>query len=93
MFRIWIERIAQEYGYDNGNGVIISYIDRRSPAEKAGLELGDIIIKIGNHPILNAKDVVEAIFEEDYRVGDSMPVEVWREGKVFKTELDLIKIK
>jgi serine protease Do len=87
------ERIADAYGYDGVNGVIISYIDRRSPAEKAGLELGDILMVIGKHEIMSTEDVSEAIFEEDYRVGDKMPVKFWREGKVILTKLELVKLK
>ncbi len=85
--------IARKLGYDGINGVVISYIDRHSPAEKAGLELGDILIKIGDHPIAISKDVTEAIFEEDYRVGDTMPVKVWHNGKIIDTKLNLIKIR
>jgi len=84
--------IAKELRYDSDSGVVVSYIDRKSPAENAGLELGDILIQIGNHPIKNAEEVNEAIFEEDYRVGDKMPVRVWREGRIIETRLKLRKI-
>jgi serine protease Do len=87
------ESIINKLGYRGSSGVIISYIDRKSPAERAGLELGDIILKIGNHPVAIADNVTEAIFEEDYRVGDKMPVEVWRDGKQIRTELTLEKMK
>jgi serine protease Do len=86
------QAIAKELKYDGDVGVVISYIDRRSPAEDAGLELGDILIQIGDHPIKTAKEVTEAIFEEDYRVGDKMPVKIWREGKIIRRELYLRKI-
>jgi serine protease Do len=87
------ERLAKELDYDGVSGVIVSYIDRQSPAEKAGLHLGDIILKIGNQPIAISKDISEAIFDEDYRVGDKMPVQVWREGKIMTCTLTLEKLK
>jgi len=86
------ESIAAKLGYTGTSGVIITDIDRQSPAEKAGLELGDIILKIGSQQIQVTSDVTEAIFEEDYRVGDKMPVEIWRDGKIYKTELNLDKL-
>jgi serine protease Do len=86
------ESIAAKLGYRGTSGVIITDIDRNSPAEKAGLELGDIILKIGKQQIQVTNDVTEAIFEEDYRVGDKMTVEIWRDGKIYKTELNLVKL-
>jgi serine protease Do len=86
------ESIAAKLGYTGTSGVIITDIDRNSPAEKAGLELGDIILKIGKQQIQVTNDVTEAIFEEDYRVGDKMTVEIWRDGKIYKTELNLVKL-
>jgi serine protease Do len=85
--------IARKMGYDGTNGVVVTYIDRRSPAEKAGMNLGDIIIKIGNTPIALDKHVTEAIYEEDLRVGDKLAFQVWRDGKIVNLILDLESIK
>jgi serine protease Do len=80
---------AKKMGYRQTGGVIISSIDRKSPAEKAGLKLGDIIVQIGGTKISNDKNVMEAIFEEDLRVGDKMSVKVWRDGVVLDKRLFL----
>jgi serine protease Do len=85
--------IAHKMGYDGTNGVIVTYIDRRSPAEKAGMKLGDIITKIENTPIALAKHVTEAIYEEDIRVGDDLSVQVWRDGAILNLKLNLESIK
>ena len=78
--------IARKMGYESTNGVVVTYIDKRSPAEKAGMELGDIIIKVGNTPVSLKKHVTEAIYDEDLRVGDNLKIKVWRNG----TKIDLI---
>lgn len=85
--------IARKMGYNEASGVVITYIDRNSPAEKAGLNLGDIIFKIGNTPIFTDKNVTEAIFEEDLRVGDVLNLEIWRDGNNIKKQLDLESIR
>jgi len=85
--------IARKMGYDGTNGVIVTYIDRRSPAEKSGMKLGDIITRIGNTSIALDKHVTEAIYEEDLRVGDDLDVEVWRDGDRYKLNLNLESIK
>jgi serine protease Do len=85
--------IARKMGYNETDGVVVTYIDRRSPAEKAGMKLGDIITKIGKNPIALDKHVTEAIYKEDLRVGDSLDFQVWRDGEVVVLRLLLESIK
>jgi serine protease Do len=85
--------VADKMGYEGTNGVIVTYIDRSSPAEKAGMKLGDIITQIGNTPIEIDKNVTEAIFEEDLRVGDHLNFLVWRDGKKLNLNFLLESIK
>ncbi len=85
--------IARKMGYDGTDGVVVTYIDRRSPAEKAGMNLGDIIIKLGNTTIALDKHVTEAIYEEDLRVGDTIDIQVWRDGKIVNLNLNLESIR
>jgi serine protease Do len=85
--------IAQKMGYDGINGVIVTYIDRRSPAEKSGMKLGDIIVKVGDRTIARETQVSDAIFEEDLRVGDQLKMQVWRDGKLIDLVLNLESIK
>jgi len=85
--------IARKIGYDGREGVIVTSIDRRSPAEKSGMKLGDIIIKIGNTPISIEKHVKDAIYEEDLRVGDNLSMQVWRDGDLVSLKLYLESMK
>jgi serine protease Do len=85
--------IARKMGYDKDEGVIVTYIDRRSPAEKSGMKLGDIITKVGNRPISVESHVTDAIYEDDLRVGDNLKIQVWRDGKILNLKLKLESIK
>jgi serine protease Do len=85
--------IAQKMGYNESNGVIVTYIDSRSPAEKAGMKLGDIITKVGNKSISLDSQVSNAIFEEDLRVGDELQIQVWRDDNLHNLKLYLESIK
>lgn len=85
--------IARKMGYDERVGVIVTYIDRGSPAEKAGMHLGDIITKVGSKSISQETHVTDAIFEEDLRVGDQLVIQVWRDGKLINLKLNLESIK
>jgi len=85
--------IARKMNYDEDEGVIVTYIDRRSPAEKAGMELGDIITKVGSQSVANQSQVTDAIFDADLRVGDQLMMQVWREGRLIDLKLKLESIK
>ncbi|MGI4852274.1 MAG: Do family serine endopeptidase [Janthinobacterium lividum] len=45
--------IAQAVGLDHPHAIIVTKIYKNTPAERAGLREGDIILKIDGHPIVN----------------------------------------
>lgn len=53
--------LAEAFGLEKQQGAIISRIIKNSPAEKAGLKAGDIILSIENKPIKNASDLKNQI--------------------------------
>lgn len=58
-----------------------------SPADKAGLRVGDFLIKVGNQSIARRLDFERALLHQ--RVGEKVAVEVRRENKVHKLTLVL----
>jgi serine protease Do len=85
--------IAKKMGFNSTDGVLVHYIDRGSPAEKAGMKLGDIITEISGVKITSDKDVFEIIYGSDLRVGDQLPFTVWRDGEQIKLNLVLVSLK
>ena len=58
-----------------------------SPAAKAGLKAGDVLIQFGDKPIKNLYDFTDALRRS--RVGDVVPVTVLRDGKELKVDVKL----
>jgi regulator of sigma E protease len=56
----------------------ISSVSPGSPAEKAGLRPGDVVLAISGKRVFTAEDFVQAIRS---RPGQAMPIEIEREGK------------
>ena len=83
--------IARSLGYPSINGVYVRRLDRHSPAEKAGVKLGDIIMEINGQAISSYKDAETVILSLDLRVGDKIQVKIWRNGKVKKLNIVLEK--
>jgi len=61
------------------NGVKFSDVRPGSPAAKAGLQAGDILVQFGDKPIHNLYDFTDALRRS--KVGDVVDVKVMRDGK------------
>jgi serine protease Do len=87
MRRIWIGLLVQEItpllaqglGLERSDGVIISRVDEGSPAERSGLQRGDVIVAVNGARVRNYESARRAIFGS--RVGDILEFEVIREGE------------
>ncbi len=79
---------------DNGQketGVIVLDFVKDAGAKAAGLEKGDLIQKIDNQPVLNSKDIGNAL--KGKKEGDVVKVTYIRDGKEKSTSISLSKIK
>ncbi len=70
-----------------GPGVKIGGISPESPAEKAGLQIGDIIIRLGENTITNLKNYTAVL--KSFSPGDKAELVFIRNGKEKKTEIIL----
>jgi S1-C subfamily serine protease len=61
-----------------GKGAMVVEVTAHGPAANAGLQAGDLITKIGSHPVEVPDDVRAAVAEQ--RIGSSASVEYTREG-------------
>ena len=61
------------------NGVKFSDVRPNSPAAKAGLKAGDILVQFGDKPIKNLYDFTDALRRS--KVGDVVDVKVLRDGQ------------
>lgn len=83
------ENFAKTYNLFANRGVIINQLTKNSPAEKAGLAVGDIIVSLGGYKISNYESFLSYIFE--YRTGDTVEVKFIRGEKEMTKKLKLEK--
>jgi C-terminal processing protease CtpA/Prc len=70
--------LAPYFSVKVGEGVLIVRVEKGSPAEKAGLKSGDVIVQMGEKPIKDAASVHDAM--ADLKKGDGVAVTVVRHG-------------
>ncbi len=84
-------QIAQELNLDIVQGVYIAgYSTENSAAEKAGLQEGDVIRRINDHPIKSTAELQETIGRQ--RPGDEIQVTYYRDGRERETKVILQNI-
>jgi len=72
------EREAKRQGLDAVRGVKIDSVFANSPAERAGVKRGDIIVKFNQLEVNNASQL--SVMVSTVRSGQSVPIELVRDG-------------
>jgi serine protease Do len=68
--------LAEYFGVREKYGAIVAYVYQNSPAEKAGLQEGDIILRLGNVDIKSITKLQEEV--RNHKAGDKVVLQVWR---------------
>jgi serine protease Do len=87
--------VAESLGLSKSHGALVQRVEPGGPAEKSGMEAGDIIIKFNGAPIERSSDLQR--FVGSTKPGTRATVTVWRKGNnrdlsLIVTELDSEKV-
>ena len=74
--------LAKHLDLKTEKGVIVTNVEKKSPASKAGLLVGDIIIKVNNVEVIDDDDIFRIIEENFLRAGDLLTIEIKRGNSV-----------
>ena len=78
-------------GYSNTSGALVKEVRAGSPAAKARLRSGDIIVLFNGDKVENDDHLVTQVGLTN--VGDSIPMIILREGKRYRTDVTLTDLK
>ena len=82
--------LSKQFGLKSTSGVLISTVEPNSPAQKAGLKNGDVIIKLDNKSINSSGSLVGQIAAK--KVGDNVTLVVMRDKKEVSVKVTLAKM-
>jgi C-terminal processing protease CtpA/Prc len=84
--RAWLGVFTQELSDDlrdgmdyRGEGVLVNRVLEGSPAEKAGIEKGDVIVSVNDKSVRDPEQLYEAV--HSLHSGDRARIEIVRDGK------------
>ncbi len=73
------EELAEVFKRDNEEGALISQVLEGSPAEKAGLIAGDIVLSFDGKRIKEMRNLPRTVAQA--KVGETYKLGIWRDGK------------
>jgi len=85
------DQLSKTYKLGTSRGVIITEVQRNSPAQKAGLQVGDIVTGVNGFRV-NDETTLGGIIQE-FRTGDTIDVKVLRDNKQLIIKMKLEKMK
>jgi serine protease Do len=72
------KELADSFGLAKPNGALVTSVEKGSPADKAGIESGDVIIRFDGKPVLQSSDLPRMVGST--KPGSRSTVQVWRKG-------------
>jgi Do/DeqQ family serine protease len=82
--------LREQFNLKEEEGALVSQVHEGSPAEKAELKVGDIIVDIDGKKIKNSQDAVREVLKK--QVGQKISLEVLRQGKQVKISVITAKM-
>ncbi|MBS0392036.1 MAG: DegQ family serine endoprotease [Proteobacteria bacterium] len=72
------QAFADSFKLPRPAGALVANVDAGGPADKAGLKVGDVILKVNGRPIVASGDLPAFIGQQP--PGEKVQMEVWRQG-------------
>jgi len=73
------KEVADSLGLPKAQGALVSSVEAGGPADKAGIQPGDIILKYNGHDVATATDLPRMV--GDTKPGTKATITVWRKGE------------
>ena len=76
--------IMPDYAF-SGNGVRADAVSDGRPAQKAGLKPGDVIIQLGDYPVLSVENYMQVL--NKFKKGDKTKVKIKRSNEIIEADV------
>lgn len=81
------DSLAKSFGRNDSEGALVSQVIEGSPAEKAGIKSGDIILKFNGQPVSGAAQLKNLVGRE--KPGSDAKLSIFRDKKVLDMNLKI----
>jgi serine protease Do len=79
--------LAESFGLSKPSGALVSSVEKNAPADKAGIEASDVILKFDGKPVVSSNDLPRIVAAT--KPGSKVVVELWRKGASKKVTVEV----
>lgn len=83
--------LSKAFGINTNKGAIITQVEKGSPADKAGIKIGDVVTKINNQNVENASAMRNKIGL--LKVNTTISIQLNRKGEIISTNVKIVEPK
>ena len=83
--------VAEGIGLAKPQGALVQRVEAGTPAEKAGIEPGDVILRFDGKPVERESDLPRIVGST--KPGSKVPVTVWRKGKSVDLQITVAEME
>jgi serine protease Do len=83
--------VAAALGLEKARGAEVAMVEPGGPAEKAGIKVGDIILKFNGQPIETTRDLPRLVGAS--KVGSRGTVTIWRRGQQMDVQVTIVQLE
>jgi hypothetical protein len=81
------EELRAHFGVPTDRGVLVSRVEEDSPAAKAGLQAGDVVVRLDGEKVDTPWDLTLGV--RGHKKGDTARLSLWRDGKSMSLDVKL----
>ena len=79
--------LAQSFGMDKAVGALVAQVLPGSPSERAGLRVGDVILRFNDTPLISSRSLPPLVGNTD--PGDTVRLRILREGREVRIDVPI----
>ncbi len=72
------KELAESFGLPRASGALVNSVEKGGPAEKAGIEASDVILKFDGKTVASSVDLPRIVAQS--RPGSKVSAQIWRKG-------------
>jgi serine protease Do len=84
-------QLAKSFGLKEERGALVSQVFKGSPAEKAGIKSGDVILEFDGKKVKDFGELSRIVAST--QVGKTVPIKIFREGKMLTLQATIAELE
>jgi serine protease Do len=84
-------QLAESFGLDRPRGALVGMVENDSPGEQAGIQAGDVILKVDGETVETSSQV--PVMVAGKKPGTPVAIEVWRNGSTKELSVRPVEIQ